>query len=356
MEIKQDLMTPKERMQAFAQGKPTDRIPCNPIMGETLSSLIGRTTYEVYHDPEVYADLEIALFRKFRHDAVGVGIGLREVAEAMGTKVIYPPNNISYVAEPALKDIRDVAKLSPVNPYQDGKIPIRLIALKMTRDALFKEVNVSCGIPGPFTTASGLLGTENLLKALIKYPEKVHELMEIIVESNFRIIDIAAEMGVGIGIADPISSSTIISKKFFQIFSMPYVEKCIDRIKQKTGGGMSIHVCGKSKKIWGDLVEIGITSLSIDDIEDLEDAKNAVGDKVCLVGNVPPVDIVRNGTYEDVVRESKFCIKKAHDNPKGFILSTGCQIPMNAPIENIQALLDTARSYGVYPVKPELWE
>jgi len=352
--IKKDLMTPKERMQAFAKGEPIDRIPCTPSMGVTLSSFIGRTTYEYYHSAEVTADLEIALFKKFRHDSVGVGVSLREIAEAMGTKVAYPENDISYVEEPALKDINDVAKLSPADPYKDGKLPIRLKALKMVNDALGKEVNVGFNIPAPFTTASDLLGTENFLKALAKHPEKVHELLEIVTESSFKIIDIVANMGVGFGMADPISSTSMISENLYRKFSMPYQKKCIDRMKQKSGKGTSLHVCGKSKKIWKGLVETGISSLSIDNIEDLEEAKKAVGSRVCLVGNVPPVDIVRYGSYDDVVRESKLCIKKAYDSPKGFILTTGCQIPMDSPIENIQALMDTARSYGVYPIKPDL--
>lgn len=354
MEIKKDLMTPKERMEAFAKGQPIDRIPCTPIMGGTLSSYIGKTTYEYYHNPEAIVELEIALFKKFRHDGVGVGISLREIAEAMGTKVSYPENGISYVAEPALKDINDLDKLSPINPYKDGKIPIRLKALKMLNDALSKEVNVGFSIPAPFTTASALLVTENFLKIMIKYPKKVHQLLEIVTESNLKIIDIIAEMGVGFSMADPISSSSVISEKLYREFSLPYQKKCVDRMRQKSGKGTSIHMCGKSKKMWDGLIETGIVSLSIDNIEDLEEAKKAVGNKVCLVGNVPPVDIVKNGSYEDVVRESKICIKKAYDNPKGFILSTGCQISINSPIKNIQALIDTVRSYGVYPIKPDL--
>lgn len=354
MEIKKDLMTPKERMQAFAKGQPTDRIPCSPSMGGTLSSFIGRTIYEHYHNFEVIVELEIALFKKFRHDGVGVGISLGEIAEAMGTKVSYPQNGISYVEEPAAKNINDLSKLSPINPYKDGKIPIRLKALKMLNDALAKEVNVGFSMPGPFTTASNLLGVENFLKIIIKYPEKVHQILEIVTESNLKIIDIIADMGVGFSMADPVSSSSVISEKIYREFSLPYQKKCVDRMKQKSGEGTSIHMCGKSKKMWDGLVETGIVTLSIDNIEDLEEAKKAVGDKVCLVGNVPPVDIVKDGSYEEVVRESKLCIKKAYDNPKGFILSTGCQIPINSPIENVQALMDTVRSYGVYPIKPDL--
>lgn len=354
MEIKKDSMTPKERMKALSKGEPIDRIPCTPMMGVTLAPFIGKTTYEHYYNADVTAELEIALFKKFRHDSVGVGVSLREIAEAMGTKVIYPENAISYVDKPAIKDINDVSKLSPADPYKDGKLPVRLEAVKMVNDALGKEVNVSFSIPAPFTTASDLLGTENFLKAVLKYPKKVHELLDIVTESNFKIIDIIANMGIGFGMCDPVSSSSIISKRLYENFSMPYVKKCVDRMRQKSGMGTSMHVCGKSKEIWNSLIQTGITTLSIDNTEDLEKAKKAVGDKVCLVGNVSPVDAVRYGTYDDVVRESKLCIKKAYDNPKGFVLSTGCQIPINSPIENIQALMDTARSFGAYPIKSDL--
>ncbi len=355
MEIKKDAMTPKERMQAFAKGEPIDRIPCTPSMGVTLSSLVGKTTREYYTSAEVTAEVEIAIFRKFRQDGVGVGVALREIAEAMGTKVAYPENDISYVEKPALNDINEVSKLSPCDPYKDGKLPLKLKAVKIVNDTLSKEVNIGFNIPAPFTTASDLLGTEKFLKALIKNPEKVHELLEIVTESNFRIIDIVANMGIGFSMSDPISSSSIISKRLYEKFSMPYTKMCVDRMREKSGKGTSIHVCGKSKEIWDSLLKTGIVTLSIDNIEDMEVAKKSVGDKVCLVGNIPPVDIVRYGTYDDVVRESKLCIKKAYDSPKGFILNTGCQIPLDSPIENIQAIMDTARSFGAYPIKPELW-
>lgn len=116
MKIINDSMTPKERMQAFAKGDSIDRIPCTPSMGVTLSSFIGRNTCEYYHSAELIAELEIALFKKLRHDAVGIGLS-REIAEAMGAKVVYPENDISYVEAPAIKDINDISKLSVIDPY-----------------------------------------------------------------------------------------------------------------------------------------------------------------------------------------------------------------------------------------------
>lgn len=354
MRIVKDSMTPKERMQALRQGQPIDRIPCTPSMGVTMSSLIRRDAFEYYHSAELIAELEIALFQKFGHDSVGVGLS-REIAEAMGSKVVYPRCDISYVAEPVLGDIDEIAGLSPLDPLKDGKIPLTLKAVKMVSEALGKFVNVGYSIPGPLTTASDLLGTEKLLKNMLKNPGKIHELLEIVTESNFKIIDFIAETDIGFRIADPVSSTSLISARLFREFSLPYLKKCVDRMREKGGRGTSFHICGKSKPIWDGIIEAGMVSLSIDNIEDMEEVKKAVGDKICIVGNVPPVDIMRYGRYEDVVRASKQCIMKAYDSPRGFILGTGCQIPFNSPAENIQALMDTVRSYGVYPVNPDLW-
>jgi len=32
----------------------------------------------------------------------------------------------------------------------------------------------------------------------------------------------------------------------------------------------------------------------------------------------------------------------------GFIFSSGCDVPPDTPFENVQAMVDTAQTYGVY--------
>ena len=34
------------------------------------------------------------------------------------------------------------------------------------------------------------------------------------------------------------------------------------------------------------------------------------------------------------------------DSPKGFILATGCQLPIGTPEENVDAFIYAARKYG----------
>ncbi len=343
-------MTPRERMDAFAKGKEIDRVICIPDMGVTMVPFIGVTAREYYHSAELMAGLEIALFRRLGHDSVGISTSLRGVAEAMGSKVGYPDYNISYLLEPTVKSIDQIESLKVANPLKDGNLPILIEALRLTRDALIKEVDVGAAMSGPFSVAASLVGTENLLKWMIKYPKKIHTLMEIVVESNNRYIEEVANLGLSICFADPVSSNSLISPKQFREFSLPYLQKNVDKIKEKTGSAPGIHICGKSRGIWEDVVGTGISNFSIDNIEDLEEAKEIMGDRVIITGNVPPVDVIHEGTREDIFKSVKECISKGYDSKKGYILSTGCQIPMNTPIEKIEMFMEAAKTYGKYPI------
>jgi len=344
-------MTPRERMDAFSRGEEIDRVICVPDMGVTMVPFIGAKASDYFHSAELMANLEIELFKRLRHDSVGISTSLRGVAEAMGSKIAYPDYNISYLLEPAVKSVNEIETLKVADPLKDGRLPILIEALRLTRDALIKDVDVGAAMSGPFSVAASVVGTENLLKWMIRYPEKVHTLMEIVTESNNRYIDEVAKLGLSIGFADPVSSTSLISPRLFRRFSLPYLKKNIEKIKEKTGSAPGIHICGKSKDIWEDVVNAGISNFSIDNVEDLEEAKRIMGDRVIITGNVPPVDVIHLGTKEEIFESVKECIRKGHDSTKGYILSTGCQIPMNTPIEKVEIFMEAAKIYGKYPIE-----
>ena len=73
-------------------------------------------------------------------------------------------------------------------------------------------------VTGPFTVASMLVGTENLLKGMVKQPDKVLQMMNIITENNNRYIQRLLDMGVGVGFADPVSSTSLLRVKQYDDF------------------------------------------------------------------------------------------------------------------------------------------
>ena len=101
------------------------------------------------------------------------------------------------------------------------------------------------------------------------------------------------------------------------------------------------------------MVDAGAGLLSIDNQVDLAEAKHAVGDRAVLVGNIRPTETMYLGKPPDVEENARECLRKAYDNPKGYILALGCGLPIQTPPENIHALRDSARKYGQYPLNPE---
>lgn len=346
LEIKKDALSPIERNRLIREGKEIDRIPCCLDTGETMAPMLGMSIKEYYHSSEKMLELEEYLFDTFGGDGAGVSTTLRGMAEAMGAEIAYFDNNIAQLKKPAigLKNI-DSARLVDVD--KDGRLPVILEGLKKVKDKLGDKVPVSGTVTGPFTIAAMVLGTEWLLMGMMKCPDKIKQLMEVITENNNRYIQRLIDMEVGIGFADPVSSTALISPEQYREFSLPYFQKNVNFIKNQ-GAGCGLHICGTSRGLWEILKETGIGTFGLDNVEDIAEAKLVLGDTMCIQGNVPPVEVMKLGTPQDVLRSARECILKGYGSPKGYILTSGCQMPMGTPKENIQALMDAARIFGQF--------
>lgn len=356
LKVPKDEVTAIERNKLLSEGKEVDRISCAVDSGETLAPLIGCTLKEYYFSSEKMCQLEEYIYEKFHSDGAGVSTTLRGMAEAMGSTIKYSDYNIAQLEKPAINDWNEIDKLKPVDVEKDGRLPIILKGLRLVKEKLGKEVPVSGTVTAPFTVAAMVVGTEKLLKGMVKCPDKVLQLMEIITENNNRYIQRLLDMEIGIGFADPVSSTSLLRVNQYEKFSLPFFQKNVDYIK-KQGGGCGLHICGTSRKLWEDLSSTGIGCFGLDNIEDLEEAKKILGPYMAIQGNVPPVEVMRFGTPYDVLKSGRDCIRKAYDSPNGFTLTSGCQTPMGTSEENLMALMDAARIFGRYPINKELlWE
>jgi len=354
LEVPKDQLTSLERTTLYGKGQAVDRIPCCLDGGETMSYLIGAGIDEYYFSSEIMCNVEEYIHEKFGSDGAGISTSLRGMAEAMGSEIKYTRNNVAQLRKPALK-LSEVDNAKLVDIDKDGRLLVILDAVRKVKERLGDKVSVSASVTGPLSIAAMVVGTENLLIGMIKKPQQVHQLMEVIVENNNRLIKRLVEMGVGIGFPDPVSSTALISVEQYRKFSLPYFKRNVDYVKS-LGGGCGLHICGTSRKLWEDLRETGIGAFSLDNVEDLEEAKRVLGGKMGIQGNVPPVDVMKLGTPHDVLRSARECIRKGWDSPNGFTLTSGCQMPAGTPEENMQALMDAARIFGRYPLDKSLLE
>jgi uroporphyrinogen decarboxylase len=79
----------------------------------------------------------------------------------------------------------------------------------------------------------------------------------------------------------------------------------------------------------------------------LSELKAAYGEKLILKGNLHTTETMLRGSADDVVSASRKAIDDAAKDG-GFILSTGDQCGRDTPDENIEVMVETARTYGKY--------
>ena len=345
LEIPKDELTAIERDRLLSEGKEVDRIMCCIDTGETLAPMIGLKVRDYYFSSQKMLELEQYIYDTFHSDGAGLSTTLRGMAEAMGSKIRYFDHNIAQLEQPALASLDEVDKAKLVDVDKDGRLPIILEGLRLVKKELGDKVPVSGTVTGPFTVAAMVLGTEWLLMGMLKCPDKIKQLMDVIVENNNKYIEKLIDMEVGIGFADPVSSTTLISPEQYHEFSYPYFKKNVDFIKAH-GRGCGLHICGTSRGLWEDLKTTGIGLFGLDNVESIKEAKEVLGPVMAIQGNVPPVDIVKDGTPMEVLESARKCIEDGHDCKCGYVLTTGCQMPIGTPEANMHAMMDAARLFG----------
>ena len=120
----------------------------------------------------------------------------------------------------------------------------------------------------------------------------------------------------------------------------------IEGLTQALGRQPGIHICGKTSPLWKEMSQLKVASFSVDNMEDLAKARDVMGPHFGLVGNVAPVDVMLNGTIDDVIEACRDCIIKGSEAQNGYTLGTGCQVPIGTPRENFDAFIYAARKYG----------
>lgn len=349
-------LTGKQRIAAALTGKPYDRIPVNLLISDHAAQFAGVSVTEYESSAKLLVRGQVEAYRYYGHDFINIGPGLAGIPEAFGAKVVIPAASTPYVTGPAIEQLADVASLKSPDPESTARLPIFLDAAERALREVGDEVLVTMTLGGPFTTACNIFGTERLLRELRRNGPLVHQLLRRATDAIVEFAKAAIARGARIGLADPTASGSVIGLKVFESFALPYLTEVVGAITDATGGiAPSLHVCGRTQAIWRQLADTGASGLSLDDVVDLGDAKAAVGSRVALIGNIRPTATMFLGTPKDVRANARECLAKAHDNPKGFILGMGCGLPVNAPKDNVRALVDAAREYGQYPLNPAVF-
>jgi uroporphyrinogen-III decarboxylase len=83
--------------------------------------------------------------------------------------------------------------------------------------------------------------------------------------------------------------------------------------------------------------------LNPDGMTDVRKFKELVGDRMAMMGDVP-ASLFAAGTPDDIYNYVRDLTRLF--DAKGLILSSGCDVPVNAKPENVEAFVAASREYG----------
>ena len=143
------------------------------------------------------------------------------------------------------------------------------------------------------------------------------------------------------------ASISNISPKIYREFVFPYEKELFDTLQEAAAGKkiIGIHICGFIDPIMEDLAQLPLDWIELDGPSSLKGLLDATQGKMIIRGNVGG-EIFSEGTKEQIYEAVKNCVDTASDSTK-YVISTGCQIPLNAPLDQVRHFIDAALQHGV---------
>ena len=323
-----------------------------PLLGYPGVQLTGSTIRQNTFNSELHARSLQALAERFRPDLLFFMMNLSLEAGALGLPVRYPLQESASVEEHPVRRASDLEQFRQIDPLADALIQAHIDTMRRMKDLLPAGILRGGYVVGPFTLAGLLMGATSLALATVEQPELVTEVVEFargVVEAYGReLVKAGAQV---IAILEP--TATFLSPAAFRKFAGRADRQVIQALQEESSRKAAtageevmtiLHICGDAGHLVEAMAETGAQGLSLDSDVDLAAAARRVPADVVLVGNIDPVAVMGAGDQEAVAAAVEHLLE-AMDPYPNFILSTGCDLPWNTPLANVETFMRAGRGW-----------
>ncbi len=336
-----------EKLLKIIDGEIYDPLPMAFIIDSPwLPNWYGIKIIEYFSSEELWFEANLKAINNFPDIIFLPGFwsefGMCTEPSAFGARCTFPPDEFPF-AHKIIRSSEDIELIEQPNPKTDGLLPFMLNRLKILlsriEDAGHK---IRFAVArGPLNIASYLMGSTEFLTTMMMQPDKAHLLLRNITDflkdwlhlqmETFPTID-------GIFLLDDIIG--FMGESEFKEFTLPYFKELFDvKVSVKF-----LHNDAPCKVSAPYLPEMGINLFNMGFDITLNELKELTQNKIVLVGNIPPRDVLANGTQIAVKNATKELINSLKDKSK-IILSCGGGMPPGVTTDNILAFIDAIKNY-----------
>jgi [methyl-Co(III) methanol-specific corrinoid protein]:coenzyme M methyltransferase len=228
--------------------------------------------------------------------------------------------------------------LVPEDIFQKGRFGVVFEAIRILNTKFGNQVPIYAGMVGPLTLIGSLYDASIVMRWPIKYPgwmdANLERAADFLVEYANRLFAAGASV---LSMLDPTASGDLLSRRYFERHIMPIYR----RMREKIDGPIILHICGNTANFLELLPQTEFEGFSFEGPQVMvKTAREIIGNKMLLVGNIPTYDVLLFGTPGKVREESSKALEDGID-----ILAPSCGIPVQTPTENLKAMVRAVEQF-----------
>jgi len=320
-------------MSLFEAVMGSERRLVVPLMGSVGARLAGHELKSCLKSPDQHIEALETLVTHFSPDALFPIMDLTLEAEALGLAVEFPRDEAPSVAEHPISSLEDLNNLWPPDPWNSGRLPFFLEVAERMKD--ISSAMTGAYVIGPFTLAAELAGAEDFAMRAITDPDFVHAMLRFSCDAVSGYAGLLAERTEAVVILEP--TSVMLSPDHFSIFINPALTRLTGIIRD-CGAYPVLHVCGDSTHLLERMADSGADGFSLDSQVDLAQAATKILPNQVLMGNIASVEVMLEMKAGEVEKACRRLLGEMRDVPN-FVLSSGCDLPIDTPEDNIEVLI-----------------
>ena len=329
-------------MQAWLKEQmAADRRRAMPILSFPSIQLMGITVKDLIADSDVQARGMYEIARRCPTAAAVSMMDLSVEAECFGAQIRVSDDEVPTVVGSVVETPEDAEALQ-VPAFGTGRTGLYVEAISKALK-LITDRPIFAGVIGPFSLAGRLMDMTQVMINCYEEPEMVHTTLEKATAFLLSYVKAYKAIGAhGVVIAEP--AAGLLSPDFCGEFSSPYIRKIVDAVQDEEFI-VIYHNCGDAvSRMVPQILETGAAAYHFGNAVSMEDMLRQMPGDVLTMGNVDPVSAIRNGTPEKV-RQDTLSIMDACCKYPNFLISSGCDIPLAAPWENIDAFFAAVEEF-----------